>query len=145
MLLLLQMRKQLEDIVHVAVVNILSNGSEAKKNYVERDLMLAKVSTTQEGSRAEVVELANLFDAKVIDVRPNQVMVQLAGTPGRIEAFLELLKPLGITEIHRSGVIAMARSGTVTDNIGDLTFEGATQTLLHEAGDQFDSTRLPPG
>lgn len=40
------MKKQLEDVVHVAVVNILSSGSEVKKNYVERDLMLAKVSTT---------------------------------------------------------------------------------------------------
>lgn len=39
------MKKQLEDVVHVAVVNILSSGSEVKKNYVERDLMLAKVST----------------------------------------------------------------------------------------------------
>jgi hypothetical protein len=99
------------------------------------------------GSRAEVVELANLFDAKVIDVRPHQVMVQLAGTPGRIEAFLDLLKPLGITEIHRSGVIAMARSTSVTDNLGDLSnFEGATRTLLDESDDdQFDVSRLPPG
>lgn len=93
------------------------------------------------------MELANLFDAKVIDVRPHQVMVQLAGTPGRIEAFLDLLKPLGITEIHRSGVIAMARSTSVTDNLGDLsTFEGATRTLLDEADDEeIDTSRLPPG
>lgn len=40
------MKKQLEDVVHVAVVNILSSGVDAKKNYVERDLMLAKVSTS---------------------------------------------------------------------------------------------------
>ncbi|KAH7479147.1 putative acetolactate synthase small subunit [Phytophthora ramorum] len=141
------MKKQLEDVVYVAVVNILSSGKNAQKNYVERDLMLAKVSTAEAGSRAEVVELANLFDAKVIDVRPDQVMVQLAGTPGRIEAFLDLLKPLGITEIHRSGVIAMARSTSVTDNLGDLsTFEGATRTLLDEADDdEFDNTLLPPG
>ncbi|KAL4095934.1 hypothetical protein PRIC1_009301 [Phytophthora ramorum] len=141
------MKKQLEDVVYVAVVNILSSGKNAQKNYVERDLMLAKVSTAEAGSRAEVVELANLFDAKVIDVRPHQVMVQLAGTPGRIEAFLDLLKPLGITEIHRSGVIAMARSTSVTDNLGDLsTFEGATRTLLDEADDdEFDNTLLPPG
>lgn len=100
-----------------------------------------------EGARAEVVEIANLFDAKVIDVRQHQVMVQLAGTPGRIEAFLELMKPLGITEIHRSGVIAMARSTTVGEKLGDLsTFEGATSSLLHEAdGDDVDNTRLPPG
>ncbi|OWZ24693.1 Acetolactate synthase, small subunit [Phytophthora megakarya] len=141
------MKKQLEDVVYVAVVNILSSGKNAEKNYVERDLMLAKVSTAEAGSRAEVVELANLFDAKVIDVRPHQVMVQLAGTPGRIEAFLDLLKPLGITEIHRSGVIAMARSTSVTDNLGDLsTFEGATRTLLDEADDvDVDVSRLPPG
>ncbi|KAJ0397637.1 hypothetical protein ATCC90586_006523 [Pythium insidiosum] len=140
------MKKQLEDVVHVAVANILSSGSEANKNYVERDLMLAKVSTSKPGARAEVVELANLFDAKVIDVRPHQVMVQLAGTPGRIEAFLELLKPLGITEIHRSGVIAMARSSNVHENIGELTFEGATEQLLHDDDDDdVDSTRLPPG
>ncbi|EEY65881.1 acetolactate synthase small subunit, putative [Phytophthora infestans T30-4] len=141
------MKKQLEDVVYVAVVNILSSGKNAEKNYVERDLMLAKVSTAEAGSRAEVVELANLFDAKVIDVRPHQVMVQLAGTPGRIEAFLDLLKPLGITEIHRSGVIAMARSTSVTDDLGDLsTFEGATRTLLDEADDEeFDVSRLPPG
>ncbi|CAI5726079.1 hypothetical protein KXD40_001976 [Peronospora effusa] len=143
----LNMKKQLEDVVFVAVVNILSSGKNAEKNYVERDLMLAKVSTAEVGSRAEVVELANLFDAKVIDVRPHQVMVQLAGTPGRIEAFLELLKPLGITEIHRSGVIAMARSTRVTDKLGDLsTFEGATRTLLDEADDEeIDVSRLPPG
>ncbi|KAG1690372.1 hypothetical protein DVH05_028251 [Phytophthora capsici] len=141
------MKKQLEDVVYVAVVNILSSGKNAEKNYVERDLMLAKVSTAEAGSRAEVVELANLFDAKVIDVRPHQVMVQLAGTPGRIEAFLDLLKPLGITEIHRSGVIAMARSTSVTDKLGDLsTFEGATRTLLDEADDvEIDISRLPPG
>ncbi|TDH65219.1 uncharacterized protein CCR75_009664 [Bremia lactucae] len=140
------MKKQLEDVVYVAVVNILSS-MDAQKSFVERDLMLAKVSTAEEGSRAEVVELANLFDAKVIDVRAHQIMVQLAGTPGRIEAFLDLLRPLGITEIHRSGVIAMARSTTVTDNLGDLsTFEGATRTLLDKADDdEIDISRLPPG
>lgn len=101
---------------------------------------------TESGSRAEVVELATLFDAKVIDVRPHQVMVQLAGQPDRIEAFLELLKPLGITEIHRSGVIAMARSTTVAEELGDVTFEGATRSLMDEAdGEEFDSTLLPPG
>lgn len=85
------MKKQLEDVVHVAVVNILTSGSESSKTFVERDLMLAKVSTEGEvlsagilyscsllqivaaDSRAQVVELANLFEGKVIDVRPHQV------------------------------------------------------------------------
>uniref|UniRef100_A0AAV1VM23 ACT domain-containing protein n=1 Tax=Peronospora matthiolae TaxID=2874970 RepID=A0AAV1VM23_9STRA len=143
----INMKQQLEDVVYVAVVNILSGGNQSEKSFVERDLMLAKVSTAEAGSRAEVVELANLFEAKIIDVRPHQVMVQLAGTPRRIEAFLNLLKPLGITEIHRSGVIAMARSTSVTDKLGHLsTFEGATRTLLDELDDEeVDVSRLPPG
>lgn len=54
-LVCLQMKKQLEDVVHVAVVNILSSGNEAKKNYVERDLMLAKVSTASKSIRGKPV------------------------------------------------------------------------------------------
>lgn len=87
----MKMKKQLEDVVHVAVVNILTSDTESSKTFVERDLMLAKVSTAGEpiscrntvplltlcivatDSRAEVVELANLFEGKVIDVRPHQV------------------------------------------------------------------------
>ncbi|KAL0592365.1 hypothetical protein ABG067_000473 [Albugo candida] len=145
----INMKKQLEDVVHVAVVNILTSDTESSKTFVERDLMLAKVSTAATDSRAEVVELANLFEGKVIDVRPHQVMVQLAGTPGRIEAFLQLLKPLGIIEVHRSGVIAMARSTSVSDLLGDISLEGATTSLLQQHADDVDVdvdvSRLPPG
>lgn len=93
-----------------------------------------------------------------------QVLVQLAGTPGRIEAFLQLLKPLGIIEVHRSGVIAMARryflhmilfqliddiivwfSTSVSDLLGDVSLEGATTSLLQQQEDETDISRLPPG
>ncbi|KAF0699962.1 Aste57867_9512 [Aphanomyces stellatus] len=134
------MKKQLDDVVQVAAVKILTAQENVSDNLIERDLMLAKVSTRIPGARAEVIELASLFDAKVLDVTPSQLMVQLAGTPPRIEAFLELLKPLGIVEIHRSGVIAMDRTICVTDPTVEIAFDRHPK----EAAD-VDSTALPPG
>ncbi|RHY63575.1 hypothetical protein DYB38_008393, partial [Aphanomyces astaci] len=134
------MKKQLDDVVQVAAVKILSSQDDAGENLIERDLMLAKVSTRQPGSRAEIAELASLFDAKVLDVTPTQVMVQLAGTPARIESFLELLKPMGIVEIHRSGVIAIDRTLCVTDPTVEIAFD------RHPVENpDVDSTMLPPG
>ncbi|OQS07820.1 acetolactate synthase small subunit [Thraustotheca clavata] len=138
------MKKQLEDVVQVAAVKILTGQEEAGENVIERDLMLAKVSTHLPGSRSEVAELASLFDAKVVDVTPSQVMVQLAGTPPRIEAFLELLKPMGIVEIHRSGVIAMDRVMSVTDKTVEIAFQ-AQSDVTSDDEDEMDVSKLPPG
>ncbi|CAK4077184.1 unnamed protein product [Aphanomyces euteiches] len=134
------MKKQLEDVVQVAAVKILTAQEHASDNLIERDLMLAKVSTRQTGSRGEVIELASLFDAKVLDVTPTQLMVQLAGTPTRIESFLELLKPHGIVEIHRSGVIAMDRLISVTDTTVEIAFDRHPKEV-----EDVDTTMLPPG
>ncbi|KDO29135.1 acetolactate synthase [Saprolegnia parasitica CBS 223.65] len=119
------MKKQLEDVVQVAAVKILTGQEAAGENVIERDLMLAKVSTHLPGSRSEVAELAGLFDAKVIDVTSAQVMVQLAGTPPRIEAFLELLKPMGITV--------------------EIAFQGANDGVSTVDDDDMDISKLPPG
>ena len=68
-------------------------------------------------------------------------MIQLAGSPKRIQSFIELLRPFGIVEIHRSGVIAMGRGDTV--DIDQTTFQGATRTIMDEP--QVDAENLPPG
>ena len=68
------MKKQLEDVVQVARVNILTDLNTGDISpCVERDLMMVKVSTTDTASRSQVLELANLFEAKVLDVRLEQV------------------------------------------------------------------------
>ena len=139
------MKKQMEDVVHVALVNILTDGSAAlTADCVERDLMLAKVSTTESSdARREIMELAQLFDAQILDVRPDQVVIQKTGSPHRIESFIQLLKPMGILEIHRSGVIAM----TTGEDIDQRSFQGATHNIMHAQDDQngVDATNLPPG
>lgn len=104
-----QVRKQLQKLVPVVkVVDYLDAA------YVERDLMLVQVSTAGDGAssvgrRGELIELANLFRAKVVDVSPEMLMIELAGTEDKLEAFAELIRPFGIIELARTGVIAMPR------------------------------------
>ena len=102
-----QVRKQLEKIVTVVRVDDISS-----QDHVERDLMLMKVSVPAE-RRNEIHELCAIFRGKVVDVSPEQVIVEISGQEKKIEAFIELMKPYQIKELARTGVIAMAR-GTQT-------------------------------
>jgi acetolactate synthase I/III small subunit len=104
-----QVRKQLAKIVTVVRVRDYKD-----LPFVERDLMLVKVSTPP-GKRGEVIELASLFRGRVVDVGQNTVMVELSGEEEKLDAFVELVRPFGIKELARTGVIAMPRgSSTVT-------------------------------
>jgi len=98
-----QVRKQLAKLVPVVKVRDFKDAA-----YIERDLALITVGVPAE-HRNQVIELANLFRAKIVDVAKASVIVELAGTEEKIEAFIELMKPYGITELARTGVIAMAR------------------------------------
>src|SRR3954471_16530444 len=98
-----QVRKQLAKLVPVAKVKDFKDTA-----YIERDLALITVGVAAE-HRSEVVEMANLFRGKVVDVAATSLMIEIAGTEGKIDAFVELLKPYGIKELARTGVIAMAR------------------------------------
>ncbi len=98
-----QVRKQLAKLVPVVDVRDFKTTA-----YIERDLALISVSVGPE-KRGEVIEVVQLFRGKVVDVSEQSVMVELAGTEAKLEAFVELMKPYGITELARTGVIAMAR------------------------------------
>jgi acetolactate synthase-1/3 small subunit len=62
------------------------------------------------GQRAEIRELAEIFRGRIVDVAPEEVMVEIAGQEKKIEAFIDLMRPFGITELVRTGRIAMIRS-----------------------------------
>ncbi|HWE01373.1 MAG TPA: acetolactate synthase small subunit [Tepidisphaeraceae bacterium] len=98
-----QIRKQLAKLVPIVSVHDFRNSA-----YIERDLALITVSVGPE-RRGEVIEVVNLFRGKVVDVSEQSVIVELAGAEDKIEAFVELMQPYGITELARTGVIAMAR------------------------------------
>jgi acetolactate synthase-1/3 small subunit len=98
-----QIRKQLAKLVPVIKVRDFKGAA-----YVERDLCLVTVGIGPE-QRSEVIEIVNLFRGRVVDVGKASLMVEIAGTEEKIEALIELLKPYGIKELARTGVIAMAR------------------------------------
>ncbi len=103
-----QVRKQLEKLVTVVKVLDFS-----KDEYVERDLMLIKVSTAA-GKRSEVRELVGIFRGRIIDVSAEHVMIEISGQEKKIEAFIELMRPFGILEMVRTGRVAMLRTGTIS-------------------------------
>lgn len=98
-----QVRKQLSKLVPVVKVHDFMGTS-----YIERDLALITIGVGPE-QRSAVIEIVNLFRGKVVDVAGASLVVELAGTEEKIEAFIELMNPYGITELARSGVIAMSR------------------------------------
>ena len=98
-----QVRKQLAKLVEVVKVRDFTGSA-----YVERDMLLLTVGIAQ-GKRSEVMEIASLFRGHVVDVSRDSLMIQLSGTEEKLEAFVELMKPYGIEELARTGVIAMSR------------------------------------
>ncbi len=98
-----QIRKQLEKIVTVVKVRDFQDVS-----YLERDLMLIRIHAPSE-KRTEVVELTNLFRGRVVDVARKNLVVEMSGPEEKLEAFIDLVRPYGISELARTGVIAMKR------------------------------------
>ncbi|HMF19980.1 MAG TPA: acetolactate synthase small subunit [Gemmataceae bacterium] len=98
-----QVRKQLDKIV--SVVKVLDISSE---DFVERDLMLIKVKAAP-AQRMEIVLLVEMFRARVVDVSPTDMMLEISGQERKIEAFIDLMRPYGIIELARTGRIALVR------------------------------------
>jgi len=98
-----QVRKQLDKIV--TVVKVLDISSE---NFVERDLMLIKV-TANAAQRTEISLLVEMFRGRVVDISQTNLMMEIAGQESKIEAFIDLMRPYGILELARTGRIALVR------------------------------------
>jgi acetolactate synthase-1/3 small subunit len=117
---LAQVRKQLEKIVTVVTVLDISS-----QDFVERDLMLIKVTAASGSLRSEVRELANVFRGRVVDVSTDDVIIEISGQERKIEAFVDLMRPYGIKELVRTGRIAMVRGQSVPP--ADVALEDPVQ------------------
>ena len=104
-----QVTRQLDKLINVVEIRQLSKGEA-----VERELMLATVRADV-ASRGQVTELAAIFEAKILDVGTDALTVMCAGAPDQLDAMEELLRPFGITDLQRTGRIALPRipRGTV--------------------------------
>jgi acetolactate synthase-1/3 small subunit len=98
-----QVRKQLAKIITIVKVQDFVG-----QDVVARDLMLLSVFTPPE-KRPEILALIEMFNAKVVDIGPKFVMVEVSGPETKIEAFIDACRPYGVKNVVRTGTVAMAR------------------------------------
>ncbi len=103
-----QVIKQLNKLIEVIKVSDLS------ENSVNRILALIKVSATTE-NRGEIIEIANIFRARIVDVARDSLIIEITGDEEKINAFTNLMRQYGIKEFVRTGVISMARGSKVVE------------------------------
>ncbi len=110
-----QATRHLDKLVDVVKVSNISD-----EDVVARELALIKVRTTPT-NRSEILEIINLFRAKVVDVGTLSLVVETTGEEEKIDALYDLLRPFGILELMRTGRVAMVRGktgGRISDDVG---------------------------
>lgn len=98
-----QIMKQLNKLVDVIKVVDMTN-----EDTIDRELLLVKINAAPT-TRADIIQIVNTFRAKIVDVSPKSVTIEVTGTESKLDAMLELLQPFGIRELVRTGLISMAR------------------------------------
>ena len=98
-----QIVKQLNKLVEVLEVQDFRDGE-----YVDRELVLVKVSVDSK-SRAEVMQITDIFRAKIVDVQPSNLTIEITGNESKIEKFLHLMNTFGVLELTRTGKVALPR------------------------------------
>ena len=104
-----QVVRQLDKLVNV--IHIEELGHDA----VERELMLIKV-TADAGVRSQILEVADIFRAKIVDVHPEAITLEATGTLEKLDALVEMLRPYGIRELAQTGMVAIARGKHTIDD-----------------------------
>lgn len=111
-LVLDQITKQLDKLHDVLYIKELS-----KDDAVYRELLLIKVTATKE-NRASIIEVADIFRAKIVDVATESLVIEITGDQTKLDAFIDLIEPYGIREFTRTGLTALQRGNSVIkDNI----------------------------
>jgi len=98
-----QIVKQLNKLVDVLKVQDFR-----EEDFVDRELVMVKVSVDG-SSRAEVMQITDIFRAKIVDVQPNTLTIEITGNESKIEKFLELMNAFGIVDLTRTGKVALPR------------------------------------
>lgn len=139
-----QVRKQLQKLVPVVKVVDYQDVP-----FVERDLVIVQVNTRDGDNptayRTAVMQVAQIFRANIVDLSPDRMMLELGGAEEKLEAFVEQVKPYGLIELARTGVIAMPRG-----NSGDGTRRSVKSGLVRitempQDDNAIDPGDLPPG
>jgi acetolactate synthase-1/3 small subunit len=103
-----QLTKQLYKLINVLKVQDIT-----EVPCVERELMLLKVNYNSSQVRSEIIELAQIFRARVVDIGTDSLTIEVVGDPGKMVAIVQVLIPFGVREIARTGKIALPRESKV--------------------------------
>jgi len=101
-----QINKQLNKLIDVIKVQDMTG-----ENFIDRELVLVKVNSTKT-TRSEIMQVTNIFRAKIVDISPKTLTVEATGSEAKINAIIGMLRPFGIKEVARTGQIAMSREFT---------------------------------
>ena len=99
-----QIVKQLQKLVDVIEVKDLREGE-----FVDRELVLVKVAVDAD-TRAEVMQITDIFRAKIVDVQPKTLTIEITGNESKVDKFLDLMGTFGIVELDRTGKVALPRN-----------------------------------
>jgi len=99
-----QVAKQLNKLIDVVSIEVLQPAKA-----VQRELVLIKVSC-QPKNRSEIIQISEIFRAKIIDVSPASLTMEITGPSDKVDAFINMLVPFGIIKIARTGAIAVERN-----------------------------------
>jgi len=105
-----QVIKQLSKLIDVIEVKDFKQGS-----YVGSELALLKISCASK-NRTEIMEIANVFQAKIVDIGHESIIIQITGSGEKVDALVQLLEPFGILEMASTGMVAMLRGLTERNN-----------------------------
>ena len=89
-----------------------------KLPHIEREMALIDVSVTRGDEREEVMSLVNIFRAKVVDISHDKMILEMSGTQEKVDTFIDMLKPLAINEVTRSGTVAITRLSALERVVG---------------------------
>jgi acetolactate synthase-1/3 small subunit len=116
------------------LVNVLLVENITHEPSIVRDLAMIKVAATHE-ARSHVLELASVFRARVVDVAPDSLTIEITGTEDKIDGLLEVLRPYGVLEMVRTGIVAMRRGkaassvATAADGDVDIAADDVSQSV----------------
>ena len=111
--ILSQMTKQLDKLIDVKKIAL---AGEADSIY--RELLLLKVSAPAE-KRSEIIEIKEIYKAKIVDLSPETLILEITGEPSKLDAFIKVIEPYGILELARTGTIALARGESCLNDLID--------------------------
>jgi acetolactate synthase-1/3 small subunit len=90
------------------LVNVLEVHDFRESEFIDRELVLVRVSVNAK-SRAEIMQMTDIFRAKIVDVQPKSLTIEITGDESKIDKFLRLMSTFGVLELTRTGKIALAR------------------------------------